>query len=168
MSEESSVLKQLKNMVGKEMVVTAPEEVGQASIRYFAKAIDDLNPVYFDEKYAKNTRHQGIIAPPTFVCESMQYLVGDVDEVGGPARRLRLPVGTEIRGGNDYEFFQPLRPDDIMTAHWKVLDVYEKTGQKYGKMYFLVYDITYTNQRNELLAVNHEWLIFLESDSNQN
>jgi hydroxyacyl-ACP dehydratase HTD2-like protein with hotdog domain len=89
----------------------------------------------------------------------MQYLVGECDETGGPARRYGLPVGMEIRAENDYEFFQPFRPDDILTAHWKVTDIVQKEGST-GTLYFLIYDITYTNQRNELLAINHEKLVF--------
>ena len=154
-----ALLAELKGMVGKEMIVTAPEPVGPAFIRQFALAIEDDNPIYHDEEYAKGTGYGGVIAPPTYICETMQYLVGEVDEAGGPARRFRLPVGTEIRGGNEYEFFQPFRPDDIQTAHWKVADVYEKQG-KSGRLFFLVYEIRYTNQRDELLAVNHEWLVF--------
>jgi acyl dehydratase len=158
--QDTPILDQIRKMIGKEMVVTAPEEVGQSFIRYFAQAIGDMNPLYFDEAYARGTRYAGIIAPPTFVCESVQYLVGEVDEEGGAAQRFRigLPIGNEIRAANDYEFFQPVRPGDIITAHWKVTDAYEKNGRT-GKLYFLVYDITYTNQRNELLAINHEWLV---------
>ena len=163
MTERSEVLEQLKAMIGKEMVVTAPEEVGRASIRAFAQANGDMNPLYFDEGFVRGTRHGGIIAPPTFVCESMQYLVGEVDETGGPARRFLLPIGMEVRGGNDYEFFRPVRPDDVITARWKVTNVYEKQGRT-GRLYFLEYDITYANQRDELLTVNHEWLVFRVTD----
>lgn len=148
-----------RQFLGKEMVATAPEEFGRASIRLFAQAVGDMNPLYYDEGYARRTRYGGIIAPPTFVCETMQYQVGPLDHTGGPAHRFGLPVGTEIRGGNDYEFFQPVRPDDVLTAHWKVKDIQEKKGRT-GRLLFLIYDITYTNQRGELLAINHEWLIF--------
>ena len=80
----------------------------------------------------------------------------------GAAGRFRLPVGMEIRAANDYEFFQPMRPEDVLTAHWKVINVREKQGRSSGTLYFLEYDITYTNQREELLAVNHETMIFRE------
>ena len=154
------LLERLKGTVGTEMVVTAPEEVSRAFIRMFAMAIGDMNPLYYDEEYASKTRYGGIIAPPTMIGETVQYLMGEADESGGPARRLTLgTAGAEVRGGNEYEFFQPLRPDDIMTARWKVVDVYEKMG-KSGPLFFLVYEIRYTNQREELLAINREWLVF--------
>lgn len=164
MEPESSLLERLKALIGQEMVATAPEEIGRAGIRQFAMAIGDTNAIYSDEAYAGTTQYGGIIAPPTMVCETVQYLVGDVDETGGPARRLGLQTGMEVRGGNDYEFVQPLRPDDIITAHWKVTDVAEKRG-KTGRLFFLNYQIRYTNQRSELLAINNEWLVFRDPPS---
>ena len=161
MSTGSPVLAELKKMVGREMRITSPDEIGRSGIRSFAQAQGDMNPLYYDEEYASGTRHGGIIAPPTLVCETLQYMVGGVDETGGAAGRFGLPVGMEIRAANDYEFFQPMRPDDVLTAHWKVTNVREKQGRT-GTLYFLEYDIMYTNQREEKLAVNHETLIFRE------
>lgn len=160
MSDDGEALvTQLRQLVGTEITGTATEPVGRAFIRQFALAIEDDNPLYHDEEYARETRYGGIVAPPTYVCETWQYFPGDLNETGAPAQRIRLPVGTEIRGGNEYEFFQPFRPDDIITARWKVVDVYQKQGGT-GRLIFLVYDITYTNQRGERLAVNRERLIY--------
>ena len=163
MAKRPDILEIQKTMLGKEMEVTAPEEVGRAAIRYFAQAIGDKNPLYFDEEFAKGTRYGGIVAPPTFVCETTYYHGSERDENGGPARRFRSPVGTEIRAANDYEFFQPFRPDDVLTAHWKTTNIYEKKGST-GTLYFFEYDIIYTNQRDELLAINHETLIFRDTE----
>jgi len=35
-------------------------------IKRFAQAIDDPNPLYHDEEYAKSSKFKGIIAPPLF------------------------------------------------------------------------------------------------------
>ena len=92
---------------GREWLFTTPEEVGAASIRKFALAIGDTNPLYYDKDYAGKSPYGGIIAPPTFVCETMQYFGGELDETGDPAQKPRLALGTEIRGGNEYQFFRP-------------------------------------------------------------
>ena len=107
MTAESPILSELKKMVGREMRITSPDEIGKAGIRSFAQAQGDMNPLYYDEEYASGTRYGGIIAPPTLVCETLQYMVGEVDETGGAAGRFGLPVGMEIRAANDYEFYQP-------------------------------------------------------------
>ncbi len=162
--ESSALTPDVMALLGQEWVFTAPEEVSSASIRKFASAIGDPNPVYHDQDYALKTKYQGIVAPPTFVCETMQYLGGDLDESGTPARRPRIPLGMEIRGGNEYELFQPLRPQDVLTVRWRIADIRERDGRT-GKLLFLVSEITYTNQRQEKLAVNRETSIFRDTGS---
>ena len=39
-------------------------EVEKGAIKKFADAVDDGNPLYWDEEYAKNTKYGSIIAPP--------------------------------------------------------------------------------------------------------
>ena len=62
----------LKAWIGREATYTAPEELGRASLRYFALALADDNPIYSDPEFAKGTVHGDVIAPPTFVCETNQ------------------------------------------------------------------------------------------------
>ena len=41
-------------------------EVEKGRLRFFAKAIGETDPVYFDEKAAKAAGHPGLLVPPTF------------------------------------------------------------------------------------------------------
>ena len=159
MSELGSVAEQYRHLIGKEYVFTAPEEVGRASIRMFALAIGDLNPLYVDPKEAGRGPYGDVVAPPTFVCETTQYYTGRVDEEGGFTDRVRLPLGQEIRASNDYVFHQLPRPDDVITAHWRIGDIYEREGRT-GHLLFIVVDITYINQRGEVLAENRETMVY--------
>ncbi|MFD0475545.1 MaoC family dehydratase N-terminal domain-containing protein [Nonomuraea thailandensis] len=68
---------------------------------------------------------------------------------GRPGARL-------VRGGNAYEFHQPVRPGDVITVTWRVQDVQEKAGKL-----FVISRATYTNQHGDLLAVNEETLIWI-------
>ena len=52
-------------------VTLRPKKIGRASIRYFALAIGDDNPLYVDDAYARAAGYPSIIAPPTFVCEDL-------------------------------------------------------------------------------------------------
>ena len=147
-------------LMGKEFTFTAPEEIGRAGIRKFAMAVGDMNPLYLDEGFAAATRFGGIIAPPTLVCETWQYLTGDVDEDGGFVRSNMVnPGGRRHRGGNEYRFFQPLRPDDIVSATWKMVEAYWKAGRS-GRLLFTITEVSYSNQRRELLATNRETFVF--------
>ena len=164
MPEGSTLTPDLKALLGREWVYTSPEEIGRASIRKFALSLGDDNPLYSDQEHARKTKYGGIIAPPTLVCETMQYMVGELDESGGPVQKPRVSLGAEIRGGNEYTFFRPLRPDDVLRVRWKVADIREREGRS-GKLIILVSEITYANQHGEMLAVNEETTIFRDSGS---
>ena len=153
----------LSGLVGRRAVYTAPDEVGRASIRYFAKAVGDPCPLYTDAEYAGRHGYEDVVAPPTFVCETNQYMPGDPDPDGYPGHSWGIEIeGTRmIRGGHEYEFHRPLYPSDVITATWTVTDVFSKDGSS-GRLTFLVSEARYTNQRDELIAVNRETLIFQE------
>jgi acyl dehydratase len=153
---------EVKACIGREAIYTAPEELGRSSIRYFALALNDDNPLYRDADFAANTKHRGIVAPPTFVCETNQIFQQPLDENGyiGHHWSLPLPSTRFIRGGNEYEFHQPVRPDDRVTVTWKILDIYERETRKSGALVFVVSEARYFNQRDELLAVNRETNIY--------
>jgi acyl dehydratase len=159
MAAAENIVTQYRSLIGSEYVHTAPEEIGRASIRKFALAIGDLNPLYTDRAAAARSPYGDVVAPPTFVCETTQYYRGQVDEEGGFSDRAQLLPGQPIRAGNDYVFHRPLRPDDVLTARWRIGDVYEKRGRS-GHLLFVVCEITYTNQRDELLAENRETLVY--------
>lgn len=156
------VTDELRGYIGQEVRYTAPEELGQASIRYFALALGDDNPLYRDEAFARQTRHGGIIAPPTLVCETNQPYDRQPDADGyiGHTWDLPLPECRLLRGANEYEFFQPVRPTDRITATWRISDIYERDTRRGGLLLFVASEVTYHNQAGELLAVNRETVIY--------
>ncbi|HVN28506.1 MAG TPA: MaoC family dehydratase N-terminal domain-containing protein [Candidatus Binataceae bacterium] len=153
---------ELKAWIGREATYTAPEELGRASIRYFALALGDDNPVYSDPEFAKQTVHGDIIAPPTFVCETNQIINQPIDKNGYIGHDWPLPLSSSrfIRGGNEYELMQPVRASDRVTVTWKIIDIYERYTRKLGTLIFVVSEARYANQRGELLAVNRETNIY--------
>ena len=157
---ETLLTPELKAWIGREVVYEAPDEIGRAAIRYFAMALGDRNPLYWDEDFASKTRHGGIIAPPTFVCETCQYSTLDMDEYGyiGHQWKLPLPNTRLIRAGNDYEFFRPLRPSHRLTVRWRIEDMYER-DTRVGRVLVVISEARYWNQDGELLAVHHETMM---------
>ena len=154
-----SLLEQLKATVGRELVFQAPDEIGRSAFRQYALAVGDFNPLYSDREQAAAHGLRDVMAPPTLVCDTWQYVDSDMDERGdllgrGPFREL-----AGLRAGNEYEFFQPIHPDDVITARWLVKDVYERTGRS-GTLIFQVIEATFHNQRGELLARNTETLFY--------
>ena len=154
----SYITDELRSWIGREVSYAAPEELGRASIRYFALALGDDNPLFHDEAYARTTGHGAIVAPPTLVCETNQFFRNPPDDNGyiGHHWPLPLPSNRFIRGGNEYEFHQPVHAEDRITVTWRLVDLYERQTSSAGLMIFVVSEARYTNQRGELLAVNRE------------
>jgi acyl dehydratase len=132
-------------------------------IRRYALAIDDPNPIYYDENAAKKGKYGGFVAPPGFVYwathgENLDMRAKDL-EVDGltPGAFLGIPEIPNIwslgwvRGGEELEFVEPLRVGDRVSVTCKLLNVYEKEG-KSGKLVFLNSEHVYRNQKGELLA----------------
>ncbi|MFE0150343.1 MaoC family dehydratase N-terminal domain-containing protein [Nonomuraea sp. NPDC059007] len=141
-----------------EVTYTAPEELGRAAIRYFAQAVGDANPLYTDDAYAREHGYDGVIAPPTLIFETNQFtgLSRDPDGYCGHTWDLDFPGTRLVRGGNTYEFHQPVRPADVITVTWRLGDIVRKAGK-----IFVTSTATYTNQHADLLAVNEETLIYV-------
>ena len=155
----ASLLERLKETVGQKIVIQAPDEMGRSSLRQYALAIGDFNPLYTAREIAQTHGLREVMAPPTLICDTWQYVDSDMDDRGdlvgrGPIRELE-----GLRAGNEYEFFQPIHPDDVISAHWTVKDVYEKTGRT-GSLVFQVIETTFYNQADELLARNTETMFY--------
>lgn len=150
-----ALIAKLRATIGKEVVFQAPDELGRSSFRQYALAIGDFNPLYSDLDFAQAHGLPDVMAPPTLVCDTWQFVDSDIDESGRQlALKDELGMGG-LRAGNSYEFFQPVHPGDIVTAKRKTKDVYEKTGRS-GRLLFWEVETSYCNQRNELLATNEE------------
>jgi acyl dehydratase len=152
------VLRQLLSTVGKETSYTAPEAIGRAAFRFYSMAVQDANPLYVDQAAAKAAGLRDVIAPPTLVCETHQFINEDVDEQGYPKSMAHDAVGGLLRAGNSYEFFQPVHPDDVITIKSKVTRVLEKAS-KSSRLIFRETEISYYNQLGHLLAKNIETMV---------
>ena len=115
------------------------------NIRHWAWGIGDDNPLWQDEEYAKKTRWGGIIAPPTFL-----HTFGQGDP-GGIGLRGLHGLWTE----DFWEFFQPVKENDVITYSAKFVDITEKPSKLTGRMVETTCRTVYKNQRDEVVA-NYE------------
>jgi acyl dehydratase len=153
---------EIRALIGLEVSFTAPEELGRAAIRYFAIAIGDENPLYVDDQYARAAGYPSVIAPPTLVCETNQYMSGRPSGDGYIGHQWQLPLAgfRVIRGGNEYEFHRPVLPNHRITAKWRIAGIEEKQSSRGTPMLVVVSEITYSGQSGELLATNRETTIY--------
>jgi len=152
----------IKSWIGKEVSYEAPESLGRASIRYFTVAMEDDNPLYRDDGYAKEAGYPSIVAPPTLLCESCQYTDSKKNLEGYAGHVWDLPISDcrMIRVGNDYEFFQAVLPTDRICAKWRLDKIQERSFSKGGTQLFVESIVRYCNHKGELLATNRETVVY--------
>ena len=124
-------------------------DIEKGAIERFAAAIGDPNPLWNDETKARKGRYGGIVAPPTFL-RSVQ--------VERPDLTFETPYNLLLDGGSEWEFFEPVRAGDRITAVARIVDVIERSGRK-GPMLIMVAETSYTNQLGELVATRRSTLI---------
>lgn len=152
---------EIKAWIGREAAYEAPEELGRAAIRYFALAVGDDNPLYLDDEYARGHGYDGVIAPPTLVCETNQFIGGRPSEAYiGHSWDLPLTGCRMIRGGNDYAFFRRVRPDDRVKVTWRLESIVERASSAGAAMLVVTSVARYADEKGELLATNTETIIY--------
>jgi acyl dehydratase len=125
-------------------VESAPiaHDVEKGAIRKFAEALGDGDPIYHDEQAAQAAGFKTIPAPPTFLCTFRTQALPD----------LKIQFGrVRLNGGNEYEYYQPVYAGDTITVTAKYADVSERSGRT-GKMVFVITELTFKNQRGEVVA----------------
>lgn len=153
---------QLKAWIGREAHYAAREELGRASIRYFALALGDDNPLYVDDGYAREAGYASVIAPPTLICETCQYSHCPPNEDGYIGHEWKLPIqGCRlIRAGNDYEFMRPLLPIDLISVIWTLENIVERSRSGGGTQLFVSSVARYCDAAGELVAINRETIVY--------
>src|SRR5215217_4569727 len=117
-------------MVGEVTVGPVTALVTAREAQRYAQAVDDLNPVYFDEDAARAAGHRTLIAPPTFLEHVVVQGRGVADmRVDG---LFRDPAGKGpalkrvMFGGQEWEFLAPAHVGDTVTAVQRLTDIAEK------------------------------------------
>lgn len=130
MSTSTSVIERLRARIGVAAPLTqATVEAGH--LRRFVEAIGDPNPRWREE------------APPTFLV-ALAPVSLHLAEAEAYGRGW-------LNGGNRFEYFEPVRVGDRITAVGRVADVYEKSGSS-GSLLFIIFETDYVNQHGRTVA----------------
>jgi len=107
-------------LLGKEMLV-GEVLVTMESIREFAEAIRDVNPIYVDPDAARQAGYPACIAPPLF-CMKIRGEHALPDAQMGPGL-------VSLNAGQEFEFYDEIYAGRKYVVLVKITDVYEKTGR---------------------------------------
>lgn len=121
-------------------------EVGKEKIKEYANAVDDLNPLYLNDEYAKNSKYGRIIAPPVFAVVFSKDVVAKV--LLDPELALNLPM--LVHGEQEFEFHKVVKSGDVIITEGEIADIYSKPEKK---LEFLVFKITSKNQEGEIVCI---------------
>jgi acyl dehydratase len=145
---------EMKALIG---VPTEPSvwEVEKGSIRRYAGAIADPNPLYCDEDHAKRTKYGGVICPHGFFG---WQLSGERPGFAVAEKWRKVGAPRLLDGGIDYEFFKPIHAGDVLVSSSKIADIAERETKR-GPMYFTTMETTYQNQNGEVVCKARSTLI---------
>jgi len=119
--------------------------VNDDSIRHVARAIGDMNPLWIDADHARRSAYGVQVAPPAFL-----YGVswGSWDMRRGEG----LPGVHGLHSRDRWTYFRPILAGDEIRAVKKLVGLDEKKGSYAGRSIIQTREITFFNQRDELVA----------------
>ncbi len=139
-------------------------EIEKGDLKRFAVAIkwpQEAKPLYCDERYARTTKWGGMIAAPT-ICGGFPWLGELLEKINPSMGKYR--VG--LNGGNEYEFFEPVRPGDVLTARPKLVNLEEKPRDDGGVMLVLNLEAEFSNQVGDKVVTARQTLLRIYGPEN--
>jgi hypothetical protein len=118
-------------------------EIEKGMVRRFARAIDDPHPRW------------DTMAPPTFIVT----LGGE--EFG--QQIMAMFRDGLLHGSTELECYQPVTPGDNIIVNAKIAGIRERS-----QMAFVTFEITYTNQKQELVAKCQQTMIGYQTEKAKN
>jgi acyl dehydratase len=153
----------LRSRMGKTFPIEYPylRYVNQDSIAHVARSIGDTNPLYVDPDYAAKTRYGALVAPPAifYACAWGSWDL---------RRGQGLPGVHGLHSGDTWWYFRPVLAGDELHATKKLIRADPMEGRLAGKKMFIQADeISFYNQRDELVAIQHMPVIRAEREESK-
>ena len=143
---ESVITKEMNDAIGVESDPVV-YQIEEGAILRFAEAIGDTNPIFNDKNEASKTKYGGIVAPPTFL-RSIAHV-----KAPEPKVQVKSPYPANVDGGSEWEYFEPIKVGDTITATSYLADINERKGGKFGSMLIMVRETKYINQHGTVAAL---------------
>ncbi|MES2490953.1 MAG: MaoC family dehydratase N-terminal domain-containing protein [Pseudomonadota bacterium] len=136
-------------MINREFIGhTLPEsvlDIERGRLKFFAKAIGETNPVYFDESAAHAAGYVDLPAPPTFLFSA------DLDSGGleQMLQMLKVDMNRVLHGEQEFSYSRIICAGERITVRSKIADIYDK---KNGALEFVVKQSQAFDVKDEVVA----------------
>ncbi len=137
----------------------APLEVNEYFIRHWCETVEDGNPLYLDEDYARSQGYRGLVAPPASIGVSTVQFRWPWPPKGYKARSgvhfemkrlLNLPVG--IITDLEIEYYRPVQVGDRLSTSDRIVSISPWKRTRLGEGHFWTWATVFRNQNGELVA----------------
>lgn len=134
-----------RELTGKEVWERTPwnTTVTADAIRHYAYGTSDGNPLWLDRDYAARSPYGRLVAPPGFLASVLYPILH-----GAP---MLAPLSSLI-GGLEYRWNRPILEGDQLRPVSKQVDLYEKKSGSGRRLVFVISEMTYWNQRDEIVG----------------
>jgi len=131
-----------KTLIGKSFPALVVD-VDKWQLKFFAKAVGEENPIYFDEEAAIAEGYRSILAPPTYGVT----LGCAVPDPFARAKAVGLDASKILHTAQSFEYFEPICGGDKITLVATITKVFEK---RKGAFKFMVEETVARNQLDQL------------------
>lgn len=121
----------------------------------WARAIGDMNPLYSDPDYARESTHGGLLASPTVLYSTSNVVSGAVEG---------LPGVHAMYAGTEWNWLAPLRAGDMISSEAWLDDVIVKQTRFAGRALQEIYRVEFRRD-DELVASARSWCFRTERDT---
>lgn len=116
-------------------------EVDRPGIRMWARAVGIDDPVYHDERAARDRGYDRLPAPPGFL--GTPCIMPEDPEPGPPIRGLHPDLPRSLNGGTEFEFRSPVLAGDELVATSVIVDIVERESASIGRMLIITRETTF-------------------------
>jgi len=148
-------------LIGKETAPhPAPYPINEAMAHFWCEMVEDPNPIYFDESFARNTWLQGTFAPPAMLYTWGRPLLWPETKRETAIDGLQLEGCTMTVAVNAVqEYFVPIRYGDHLTTTNKLAAVSAEKTTRLGTGHFVTTVETFRNQLGQVVGT-HTFTLF--------
>lgn len=169
MDATTNISPAMRNAIGGLLRRRVSFPIGVNDIRRWAMATyhpEEPPRIFWDEAVAAHSPHGGIVAPEEFnpfawMAAEPAGLPIDANDPDDTENRLGIAgpgLKFQLNGGLTFEHGVRMRPGDVITSEWRLVDYYEREG-RLGLMLFTESADVWTNHDGEVVRRSRRTLI---------